>query len=721
MLLKLLRHLEASPSVPAQGYLCVAGMGVALISEHISAGWITWITQARLSLPMTALLKGLMFESMSSRYKLHDDKSDTPQVDALMSHECTSVSNICDTSQHVPKVLFKLLLDVSYLIHLIGFKHIAIGSLFPIILFPISKMLAHRHRLAKLRLANLHNEFSADVSELLRNLRQIRLSSMEDLWKRRIIASRARELGQIWQCGTIISLLSLVTNLAPILLVSVSLSSYALEVGHLSPSLAFTSIGLFRTLHTTVQELPTIFTNFQESLAASQRIQKYLDQNEKRKAPKKAAISFRKAMVSWPADQTLPGSVNSTFQLRNISLTFPIGKLSVITGKTSSGKGLLLSAILGESNVISGTLKMLPSLLSEKRAKFDSTAIAFVSQPPWIEDCTIMQNILFGAALDQERYLAVLHACALEKDIAALPDGDKTMAGVNGGALSGGQKWRVGLARALYSDARVIILDDVLSAVDPHVARWLCHHALSGDLVRGRTTIIATHHNALCEHLASYIVTVANGTASGRLNTATGKLDEPLLVEPVPRSTSNSPRPSHLAELKGVAGSKMHSRRSTAQVFSTYVFGGGVWPVMLACLATFICRMLAAGNSWWLTKWTSSHDIGCQTLRSNLYMYLALSVGSAVALALHAVAVQHVSLRASRVLFQKAVQAVLRTPLRWIDTAPLGKLLQTLTSDMYLIDHRVATGLSDLLRIAMQLLLIISTRYVAINAWHQRY
>lgn len=598
--------------------------------------------------------------------------------------------------------------------HLIGLKHIFIGSLFPIILFPVSKMLSHQHRLAKLELSILHNSFSTELSEIIRNLRQIRLASMEKLFEGRIVKSKLRELRKIWWSGTILAMLTLVTNLGPTLLISVSLSSYALEVGHLSPPLAFASIGLFRNLHTTFQELPAMWTNLQESLAACRRIQKYLGQpNIKQMRDGSSGICFRDATITWPTGVAASSSPHTSFSLRDVNLHFPTGKLSVITGKTSSGKGLLLSAILGEANIKFGDVQSQnPELRAEKSFESNPGATAFVSQPPWIQDCSIKHNILFGASLDEQRYMKVLRACALESDLGALPDGDMTRAGVQGAALSGGQKWRVSLARALYSDAQTIALDDVLSAVDPHVARWICSHALSSELAHGRTIILATHHLSLCEHLASYIVTVDGGTASGRLNILKGGLSTLMAIEPAPRSAMSSPAPELRLNDSEATTKKPRElcQRPVVQIFATYLLGSGIYTVFLAAVATFACRLLATANSWWLKRWTSTNGgLDNASLRFNLMVYLALSVGGTVAIAVHAITVQGVSLRASRVLFQHTVHSVLHSPLRWIDSTSLGRLMQSLVSDMQLIDNRIAAGLSDLLRIIMQLLLIIFT------------
>src|SRR6185436_16738598 len=108
---------------------------------------------------------------------------------------------------------------------------------------------------------------------------------------------------------------------------------------------------------------------------------------------------------------------------------------------------------------------------------------------PWIENASLKDNILFGLPLLPERYEAVLDACALKQDLEILEDGDQTEIGANGINLSGGQRWRVTLARALYSRAGILVMDDIFSAVDAHVGRWIFEKALTGELSDGRTRV----------------------------------------------------------------------------------------------------------------------------------------------------------------------------------------------------------------------------------------
>eukprot|EP00957_Ditylum_brightwellii_P189325 14410178-Ditylum_brightwellii.AAC.1 len=120
---------------------------------------------------------------------------------------------------------------------------------------------------------------------------------------------------------------------------------------------------------------------------------------------------------------------------------------------------------------------------------------AYCAQNPWVINDTLRGNILFGRDYNQERYEKVIEACALKSDFEVLPAGDMTEIGERGINLSGGQKARVSLARSMYSEhTKVLLLDDPLSAVDAHVGEHLFSQAIRGNLSKGKTRVLVTHH-----------------------------------------------------------------------------------------------------------------------------------------------------------------------------------------------------------------------------------
>ena len=187
---------------------------------------------------------------------------------------------------------------------------------------------------------------------------------------------------------------------------------------------------------------------------------------------KEPFVSISKACCSWNQ-----GILTNT--LSDITLNVRGGNLLAITGAVGSGKSSLLTAILGELPLNSGSISY-------------HGKVAFVPQIPWVFSATIRENILFGLAFNEERFQQVVHICELTKDLANFANGDLTEIGQRGVTLSGGQKARVGLARAVYSDADIYLLDDPLSAVDAKVGRRLFESCILGHL-SGRIRLLVTH------------------------------------------------------------------------------------------------------------------------------------------------------------------------------------------------------------------------------------
>ena len=173
-------------------------------------------------------------------------------------------------------------------------------------------------------------------------------------------------------------------------------------------------------------------------------------------------VSISKASCSW-------NQKNSTNTLSDITLNVRNGNLIAITGAVGSGKSSLLTAILGELPQHKGSISY-------------HGKVAYVPQIPWVFSGSIRENILFGLAFNEEKFQQVVHICELTKDLANFANGDLTEIGQRGVTLSGGQKARVCLARAVYSDADIYLLDDPLSAVDTKVGKRLFESCILGHL-----------------------------------------------------------------------------------------------------------------------------------------------------------------------------------------------------------------------------------------------
>ena len=183
--------------------------------------------------------------------------------------------------------------------------------------------------------------------------------------------------------------------------------------------------------------------------------------------------------------------------LHNVNFSVTRGELVIITGKIGSGKSSLLNAIAGQMKCTSGYVKVNGSLLS--------------CGQPWIQNATVKENIIFGKPFDAERYAKIIYACALIDDMKLLPAGDRTEIGERGVTLSGGQKARISLARAVYADKDIILLDDVLSAVDAKVGKHIVEECLM-KLLSDKTIILATHQLNLVNKANKVVYLNGDGT-----------------------------------------------------------------------------------------------------------------------------------------------------------------------------------------------------------------
>ena len=180
------------------------------------------------------------------------------------------------------------------------------------------------------------------------------------------------------------------------------------------------------------------------------------------------------------------------FILQDIDIVVPPQSLTVITGPVGSGKSTLLSAIAGEIPYASGTIKYQGS-------------VVYLPQSAWVFSGTIRENILFGQPYEEFKYERIVEACALKEDIQRFPDGDLTIVGERGEVLSGGQQARISLARAVYADGDLYLLDDPLSAVDFKVGQHIFEKCMK-DLLGNKVVLLSSHHQQHMKNAGQVIV-----------------------------------------------------------------------------------------------------------------------------------------------------------------------------------------------------------------------
>ncbi|XP_059049024.1 ATP-binding cassette subfamily C member 4-like [Achroia grisella] len=305
--------------------------------------------------------------------------------------------------------------------------------------------------------------------------------------------------------------------------------------------------------------------------------------------------------------------------LKNISLSAAPGEFVGVAGLVGSGKSSLLQLILGELVPYKGTVSL------------GGARVAYASQEPWLFVATVRQNILFGLPYDPVRYKKVVTACALLRDFEQLPSGDGTLVGERGASLSGGQRARIGLARACYRQADIYLLDDPLSAVDAHVGKHLVSECLLG-LLQHSTRILVTHQ---LHHLksADKVIILHKGTIDSqgsfeevsrtpffaellqevvamddvspvqlqRTTSIVSHVSNKETPDATPRETENedSQETDEMISKGRVAGS----------VYTKYFGAGNSWCTLLLTFVVIImAQLVTSAGDLWLTHWMNSID-----------------------------------------------------------------------------------------------------------------
>ena len=472
-------------------------------------------------------------------------------------------------------------------------------------------------------------------------------------------------------------------------------------------------------------------------------------------APK---VELRGASISWPVHvqpkpkenqiaastdiQDGPTSATSSlsFKLQDVSVEFEAGKVNLICGKVGSGKSMLLLGLLGELTVESGTIDsprshpnalggIMTAAFVSPNEWLRSDLTAYVPQTAWLTNASLRDNILWGLPMDEKRYQDTLFACGLVPDLEILEDGDLTDIGEQGIGLSGGQKTRVSLARAVYSRASLVFMDSPLSNVDAHTAKHIQEHLLDGPLLAKRTVLLVTHQIAISAPNAAKVVMLDDGKIcfdgptedflhsdfySGLLEDE--KEEEELATPALPSAAEStmSPTASGAATPESSVGSaattpatsrapslhededdskpakqvvlkearKMISeeaRKRGAVGWSTYKAwidaAGGLTMFLLMILAFAVFCGWALLSSFWL-RGLSADASRKQPSHSPLYWvvgYAGLLSAQSVLKAIAFLSLYLLSLRASANLFATMLDSVFRAKLRTHDTIPKGE------------------------------------------------
>ncbi|KAM8947275.1 ATP-binding cassette sub-family C member 10 [Pelodytes ibericus] len=600
-----------------------------------------------------------------------------------------------------------------------------------LLLVPLNKVLASRimnnnkdmlkHKDARVKL----------MTELLCGMRVVKLYTWEAHFARRVNALRDKELRSLRAIKLLDAVCVYLWAALPVLISILTFITYVLLGHQLTAAKVFTALALVGMLILPLNNFPWVLNGVIEAKVSLDRIQRFMELPEQNlltyysqdtPSERSTALEFSESVFSWRP--TLDESDHSgSLKLFIQQLSIHKGSLVGVVGKVGSGKSSLLSAVSGELNRMQGRL-----FVSGQERGFGYTA-----QEPWIQFATIRENILFGKEFNGRLYQDVLEACALTDDLSILPSGDQTEVGENGVTLSGGQKARVALARAVYMEKDIYILDDPLAAVDADVASHLMEKCILG-MLRHRTRILCSHRTELLDK-ADVLVLVEGGRII-----CSGLPEQVLpLVEnfPKPRVSQNQTQ----EEAAITQDTEQDSEQKEETILNPAVLGeeekkegavalhvyGAYWRAVGSCLAVSVLLSLllmqASRNvsDWWLSHWISSLPVvpgnssfsavspplllfspgrllcpissinsAKQNSSADLTFYLSVYGGIAITnsifSAIRALLFALGTVRAAAIIHQRLLKHVLMATVTFFDCTPIGRIINRFSSDLYSVD-----------------------------------
>jgi ABC-type multidrug transport system fused ATPase/permease subunit len=588
------------------------------------------------------------------------------------------------------------------------------------------------------------------MNELLTGIRIVKFYAWERPFGRQVANLRDQELKALTKLAYVSALgFSFLVISAPIIQPILVFATFVkIEDQPLSASMAFTTVALFNIMRFPFVFMPIALVQYVQSVIALKRVVRYLclpelteyvqdgpppsseASNPDSPMAQPGSITIANGTFSWsdpnvaepvqtvvggakdPATKNAGAEMSSEKEelkntiptLQNLNCQIGAGSLIAVVGPVGSGKSSFLSALLGEMEALEDSKVYMPD--------YNTHSLSYCAQTPWVINDTIQGNILFGRSFDAERYYQVLEDCALLDDLKILPAGDKTEIGERGINLSGGQKARVSLARALYSlDTKIVLMDDPLSAVDSQVSEHLFSRAI---LPSETTRILVTHHVHVlpqCDHILVFDKgqIQAQGTYDELIAMGVDFKDAVQTARTTPNTEKEEVKeeiksPTQLDATKQVVAEREHDAKTGATLvedeereegrvegaaYIHYIKAGGVCTALCILLIQGIGRGLEITGSFWLAAWTdetATNDLTEADTTFYVGIYAVFGMIGIFAVAIRGVLMAQHRLRASRTLHQDLTQSILKAPVAFFDVTPLGRILNRFAADMDKVD-----------------------------------
>ncbi|KAL9971696.1 hypothetical protein ACROYT_G017896 [Oculina patagonica] len=638
----------------------------------------------------------------------------------------------------LPQALLELCSVSFVMFYLFGWKSLS-GAMFLLVLSLFYGLMGRVCAALRAKISKVADERVNIMNSIISGIRTVKMYAWEWPFMERVQRLRRQEIKLIrWKAGILATFASLQYTCTPIA-TFISLVAMAATGTELTSYNTFMILSLISTLRMTVSwninqpvkmlaDFATALNRIQGLLEYnSDNIHQYLqDTFAKRRNDESNSTRFAKSINCGGFDELTGNHMHSHKDpvivlenvfcswtgnrnkptLKSVCLTVNKGDLIFLTGRVGCGKSSLLYSLLQEIPVINGETSCVGK-------------IAWVSQQPWVFSGTVRDNILFGEPFNPERYRMALQACDLNKDLLRFPDGDMTVVGERGIVLSGGQQARVELARAVYSNADIYLLDDPLSAVDSKVGHHIFSTCING-LLQDKTRLMVTHNLEVLKD-AKHIIAMDEGSMmmkgdvlslcssgfdlygidkSADKKPVTMQMETPLIEDILENKRIKRMSREEFARLEIAEEDRMIGSISW-KVYWHYIQAG------MHCIlaAALIMGLLIVQGSlilpdWWLLHLTSrSHDQQHQT--EDLYIYGALVGGAFLLSVIRAAVFLNVLINSSKHLHNSMLSAVLKAPVLFFDTNPVGRVLNRFSRDIGIMDELLPDTFLDALQLVL--------------------
>ncbi|KAI8395666.1 hypothetical protein FOFC_21196 [Fusarium oxysporum] len=502
----------------------------------------------------------------------------------------------------------------------------------------------------------------------------------------------------------------------------------------LTAQTAFQVMTLFNIVSSSIQDCTSHVMAIMVGLGSLQRIESFLNQHtwtDPRKSIRDASISTDESSVGGTSEKKVLTDVAVKIQnvsakwtedgeavIKDATFDVPAHGLTVIAGPTGSGKSTLLRVVLGDLAPSSGTVSV------------DDSQVAFCDQTPWIANISIKENIVGALPFYEERYRMALHACALDQDIEDLTDGDKHLCGLNGQSVSGGQKVRIALARAIYSKATLVLLDDCLVGLDTNTERHILGEIFAprGLLSSAPTTTILATSSPRYLPFANYIIlidadgrVVRQGTYA-EIAPHIEQLEHDVLQVSDRASTAREPRAQDSDELPNTAiTNDIAFKKGANGDWAVYKWYFGVIGWMDFIVFLFLCLLFVIGVIFpqiWLGLWTEkSLQDQIDTLPS--FYGVFFGVGSMAWVALFSACVWlflRIAVRTAALFHHLILSTTLNARMDFFSQTDSGVTLNRFSQDLQITDMElplafVGATMNLLMLIAQCIVVTIQSHY----------